>query len=177
MVLSGVVGRGIMEDRCSSVDLAELVRRLQLCHRSLRASLEQSLADLGMSDSEFLVMGACHKSSSEPIVQGSIASLIGLSPAQLSALVERLRQRGWLTVQRAPGDRRKQLLATTSLGTEQLKLANERLHAFAASLTTALPLAQRSALCQSLERLAEFCEQASPCDSPAVLSLRTGEAA
>lgn len=166
-----------MDDRFSSVDLTDLIKRLQLCHRSLRAMVEQALSDLEMTDTELLVLGACQRSVSEASAQGAIAVEIGVSPAQLSALVEKLRLRGWLSVERAVGDRRKQLIAPTALGSDRLRQANDRLKAVSLLLAAYLPHTQLHAIVHGLERLAGFCDQAPSISVGASVELRLGEAA
>lgn len=164
-----------MDDHPMSMEMTDLVRRLHACHRLLKSCMETALSDLEMTDTELLVLGACQSDTQRPVAQGSIVSFIGLSPAQLSALVERLRQRGWLEVRRAPGDRRKQLLCPTPAGTMQLRIAQERLAQFTRELSSRWSPDQQDSLLRGLDQLADFCQRAS--SLPAPTTTRQGEAA
>lgn len=147
-----------MEDLATPSQFAGLVRRLHLGHRLLRSHLAERLAGLEMSETDFLVLGACDRAGEASASQGSLASLVGLSPAQLSALVERLRQRGWLDVRRCRSDRRKQLLSVTDVGREQLQRAIELIQQGDRDLVPGFDATHRRTLSHCLDQLIEACE-------------------
>ena len=66
--------------------------------------------------------GPSHPSANGPALdQTSLRAELALSPAQISALIERLRAQGWITRKVDPGDRRRQLMQLTEQGHNQLK--------------------------------------------------------
>jgi DNA-binding MarR family transcriptional regulator len=77
-----------------------------------------------------------------------------VSPAQLSGLVERLGERGWLAGRRPLHDRRRQYWQTTPVGAALLAQVVADLAGRSTQLAEALSEAERGALQSELERLA-----------------------
>lgn len=104
-------------------------RLLRLAHwtstasRHLRRRIAEATAALDLSDTELIVVWLC---SGEGRVQIDLASAIGISPAQMSGLVERLRSRGLVAMHRQARDRRRQIWRATLEG--QALLANAAGH-------------------------------------------------
>lgn len=166
------LGLAIMDDLFDASRLALWARSLQACQRALRQLLAERLTAIGMSETEFLVLWACHGAGAEVAIQGQLASLVGLSPAQLSAMVERLRVRGWIEAYRTPDDRRRQRLKLSVLGLDRL-LEADRLLGGVSSAARCFTEERCQSLLAELEVLARACREA--CESP--VSPYQGEAA
>ncbi len=69
-----------------------------------------------LSDAELLVVWLCGDAASHGMVQGDLAIAIGVSPALMSGLVQRLLERGLIEMQRSAVDRRRQVWRTTDRG-------------------------------------------------------------
>ena len=93
----------------SAERLLRLVYRTSTAARQLRRLLAERVARWELSDSEMLILWLCWQPGKSGRVQGDLASSLGISPAQTSALVEGLRQRGFLQHERSTLDRRRQI--------------------------------------------------------------------
>jgi DNA-binding MarR family transcriptional regulator len=76
-----------------------------------------------LSEPEFELLWCLQKVASDGFDQKSLAGRLGFSPAQVSACVEKLRQRGLIACQNIPGDRRRHLWLLTGQGNELLNAA------------------------------------------------------
>ncbi|HTS30190.1 MAG TPA: MarR family winged helix-turn-helix transcriptional regulator [Bryobacteraceae bacterium] len=92
-----------------------------------RRRLDRVLAPLGLRSREFWLLAIAGEGN---VSQHEIASLCGLDPSSLVAVLDSLERRGWLRRQRNPRDRRVQWVQRTPAG--------DRL------FTRALPRAQRA---------------------------------
>src|SRR5690606_10522326 len=70
----------------------------------------------GLSDTACLTLWACCEGPAEGQAQHELASLVGVSPAQLSGLVEQLGVQGWIVAWRPATDRRRQYWKLTPSG-------------------------------------------------------------
>jgi DNA-binding MarR family transcriptional regulator len=95
-------------------DLLRLVQRASSAGRTLRRLLADHAAAAGLSDAELLMIWLC--GDVHGMVQGELAMAVGVSPALMSGMVERLRQRSLLEMQRSLVDRRRQVWRTTETG-------------------------------------------------------------
>jgi len=133
-------------------------RLLRLIHWSSTASrhLRRQLADVTaafeLTDSELLVIWLCRGTG---WVQVELAGTIGVSPAQMSGTVDRLRSRGLVGMHRPTMDRRRQVWRTTSGGQALLNLIAPRLDELAASLRDGLSADDEQAAASLCQRLAE----------------------
>ena len=133
-------------------------RLLRLIHWSSTASrhLRRQLADLAanfeLTDSELLVIWLCRGSG---WVQVELAGTIGVSPAQMSGTVDRLRSRGLVGMHRPTMDRRRQVWRTTGSGLELLNRIAPRLEELAGSLTDSFSADDELAAASLCQRLAE----------------------
>ncbi len=100
------------------------------CHRELAHRLT---APDDATAAEILVL-ACFLELGETCQQSDLVERLGCSAAHVSGVVERLRQRGWMTADRAAADRRRQCWRITSAG----RVALARVH-FQLSEARALP--------------------------------------
>jgi len=108
------------------------VQTVSFFGRQLRRALGELAEPLGLSDTACLVLWACAEGPSEGQAQHELAPLVGVSPAQLSGLVEQLYSQGWLIPRRPAHDRRRQYWRLTPAGVE---LVDRLLEAVAARLT------------------------------------------
>ena len=100
----------------SAERLLRLVYRTSTSARQLRRLLAERVARWNLSDSEMLILWLCGRPGKSGTVQGELASALGISPAQTSALVEGLRKRGLLQQERSPLDRRRQIWRLSAAG-------------------------------------------------------------
>jgi DNA-binding MarR family transcriptional regulator len=103
-------------------DWLELARRLSACGSSVRQAMTEALLGMACTPAEFLLLWTCRDSERTAAGLGQIelARSVGLSPAQVSGLVERLRARGLLEGCRAARDRRRQMWRLTPSGRNTL---------------------------------------------------------
>lgn len=99
-------------------ELLRLVQRASSAGRTLRRLLADHAASANLSDAELLMIWLC--GDVHGMVQGELATAIGVSPALMSGMVERLRQRSLLEMQRSLVDRRRQVWRTTEAGRQVL---------------------------------------------------------
>jgi len=88
--------------------------------RRLRELLAQRLSQLNLSDAEFSSLWLVHARQPHGVNQREIACHLGLSPARISGIVERLRTLGLLASERSDKDRRKQHWRLTADGAQRL---------------------------------------------------------
>jgi DNA-binding MarR family transcriptional regulator len=137
-------------------------RLLRLVHWTSAASrqLRRRLVDVGaafeLSDSELLVVWLC---SGGGRIQGELATSIGVSPAQMSGMVERLRSRGLVAMHRSVADRRRQVWRATACGQTLLAHAARHLNELAASVGEDLSDEEQHVAQTLCERLAQVAMQ------------------
>jgi len=104
-------------DRASQIDAG---CRLIAAGRQMARDLAAMVRGSGVSEAEFRLLWLLRsKSASEPCQsrdQKQLAERLGLSPAQVSALVERLRAEDKIVASPTPGDRRRQVWQLTPTG-------------------------------------------------------------
>ena len=148
-----------MEGLPPGYHLAEVARQLHCCSRQLRSFLCEQIRPSRLSDSEFLLLWACHQSGDEPTIQSQLVLQIGLSAAQLSGIVERLHKRELLQVERSDRDRRKQLLSLTELGRDVLHAAIQSLEESSQRVRRELGQTQLQQLSVLASRLVAACRE------------------
>jgi DNA-binding MarR family transcriptional regulator len=132
--------------------LLRLVHWTSTASRHLRRRLAEVAAALELSDTELLVVWLC---SGAGRVQVELASAIGISPAQMSGTVERLRSRGLVAMHRLASDRRRQVCRTSAAGQSLLTQAAEHLGELASSVSRSLSTDEQQWTQSLCERLAE----------------------
>lgn len=142
------------QHRGGPMALCETVQLLAQCHRQLRRLLSDRLVVLGLNDSEFLVLWLCQQAEPQGRVQRDLAAALGISPPQISILVERLRQQGWLTSRRCPLDRRRQVWGIEPEGSRLLARIGDDLQDLTASLDRSFSNRQQTELTTLLRELA-----------------------
>jgi DNA-binding MarR family transcriptional regulator len=111
-----------------------LVQQVAILGRQLRRAHACSVADLGLNDTQLLLLWVCADAGTRGIPQNRLASLLGLSTAQVSGLVDRLSQRELIAECANSGDRRKRLWSLTDAGRAQLDRVLRRLDPLATKL-------------------------------------------
>jgi len=130
--------------------LLSLIHGVSTASRQLRRKLAEVAATCDLSDSELLVVWLCR---GEGRVQVELAAAVGVSPAQMSGLAERLGKRQLVALNRPARDRRRQVCRTTAAGEALLAKAAAPLVGLAATLADRLAPhehLQLQSLCQRL---------------------------
>ena len=94
----------------------QLVLQIGAAARGVRRRLATQIAASELSEQEFLVLWLCDDAALAHRGQGELAEMVGVSPAQMSGLVERLRTRDLLKFERCGNDRRRQVWQLTTAG-------------------------------------------------------------
>lgn len=137
--------------------LLELVQSTSRASRQLRRRLGELAAQIELTDSELLVVWLC-RSPAAGLVQGDLAEAVGISPAQMSSVAERLRQRGLLAMQRSPLDRRRQVWHSTPAARGLLTALHPQLAALAEHFDALVPPAEQRMVIALGEQLAAAAE-------------------
>ncbi len=130
----------------------QLVLQLGAAARAVRRQLADKIAPSELSEQEFLVLWLCDDASHAHRGQGELAETVGVSPAQMSGLVERLRSRDLLKFERCGSDRRRQVWQLTSNGESLLTEICELLAAPGGKLHGTLSAAELEQLRWLLEQ-------------------------
>lgn len=75
-----------------------------------------------LGEPEFQILWCLRWASGDGLDQITLAKNLGCSPAQVSATVERMRVRGWITPGQQSGDRRRKLWRLSTGGSELFDL-------------------------------------------------------
>src|SRR5215510_7646639 len=129
--------------------LLRLVHWTSNASRHLRKRLAELAKPLELSDTELLVVWLC---SGGGRIQVDLAGAIGISPAQMSGMVERLRSRGLVAMHRLAMDRRRQVWRTTQAGQTLLAEAADHLNQLATCIRGALSDVEQNAAEDLCER-------------------------
>jgi DNA-binding MarR family transcriptional regulator len=111
-----------------------LVQAVSFCGRQFRKKLAELSAPHALNDTSCLILWACFDTPPEGRAQHELAALLGVSPAQLSGLVDQLGAQGYLMARRPAHDRRRQYWRLTPAGRDVV----ENILAAIASLASAL---------------------------------------
>lgn len=95
--------------------------------RAARA-LSQWCERIDLGEPEFQVLWCLREGMRCGLDQTTLVRRLAISAAQVSATVERLRSRGWIQQQAAPGDRRRNLWYLSPLGNDVLETILESAH-------------------------------------------------
>ena len=137
--------------------LLQLIHRASHAGRALRRLLADQAAEQGLSDAELLVIWLCERGPG--LAQVELSAEVGMSPAQMSVTVERLRQRRLIDMQRSAVDRRRQVWRTTEDGLRLLVTARQGLAAAAKQLDQIVPTDHQQTAGALCEWLAEAMQQ------------------
>src|SRR5262245_30988232 len=131
--------------------LLRLVHSTSAASRQLRRRLCEVAESVDLSDNELLVIWLC---SDGGRVQVELAGAIGVSAAQMSGIVERLRARGLVAMHRPAVDRRRQVWRTSRPGEALLQQADEHLQDLANLIRNELTSDEQQTAQALCERLA-----------------------
>jgi DNA-binding MarR family transcriptional regulator len=134
--------------------VAELLQRIAACGRVLRHALAKHATSATFNDSEFLLLWTCHRAGGDGTAQCELASAAGLSPGQVSGVVERLRVRGLLRAHRPAADRRRQLWQLTGAGQDLVEQSLREMLPAATDISAKLDAQSQQILISLLDRLA-----------------------
>jgi DNA-binding MarR family transcriptional regulator len=132
--------------------LVRLTQATNLCGRGLRRALHGQTRELGLSDADLLALWACACGAERGVAQNQLVEEIGLSAAQTSGLLDRLKQRGLVASRRPAQDRRRQFWRLEPPGRELLADALARIGALAERVLNPLSHDEQ----ESLERLLDL---------------------
>jgi DNA-binding MarR family transcriptional regulator len=136
--------------------LLALVHWTSAASRHLRRRLAEAASAIDLSDAELLVLWLCHGGGQ---VQVDLAAAIGISPAQMSGLAERLRARELVAMHRSATDRRRQVWRTTPAGESLLAQAAAHLDVLAIAVDGGLSSAEQQTVETLCRRLVETVAQ------------------
>ncbi len=148
----GTFGEALPFSDSHAERLLRLVHWTSTASRHLRKRLAELARPLDLSDTELLVVWLC---SGGGRIQVELAGAIGVSPAQMSGLVERLRARGLVAMHRSAMDRRRQVWRTTPAGQTLLVEAARHLNELAEGISRGLSAEEQSAAEGLCEKLAD----------------------
>jgi len=137
----------------------EMLRLVSQCERELRRVLAGRVRHLAISDAELLVLWLCYEARELGIAQNELAATVGVSAAQMSGLVERLRQRGLLIANRCARDRRRQYWRLTDEGNRTLNEIRSDFAGVSVALNRHLSVDEQKLLASLLERLIRAAER------------------
>lgn len=104
-----------------AVELIGMAIEMASCEKTMRAAIAQVVSPFDLTDNAFFVLVLCHQHLQKPLPQSKLAKKVGLSPAQLSHLVEQLRKDGWIQAERGQSDRRRQYWSLTEDGFSRIE--------------------------------------------------------
>lgn len=113
----------------------------------------------GINNVELLVLWLCHETAEPGIAQTDLVAEIGVSAAQMSGLVERLRQQDLLAAKRCDSDRRKQYWNLTNQGKRLLDEIQADLSVVSHGLSKHLSVDEQRLLASLLQRLTRSAKQ------------------
>jgi DNA-binding MarR family transcriptional regulator len=151
--------------RATADRLVRLVYWTSSAGRQLRRSLSGLARQAGLSDCELLAVWLC-LGEEGGMVQGALAAAVGVSPAQMSGIVERLRQRGLIEMHRNSLDRRRQVWRGTPAAKQLMDSLAGPLADLALRIEASVPAADQQAAQALTERLASAMESHSPESTP-----------
>ncbi len=117
------------------------------------------LSRSGLTHSQYQALDLC---SREPVTARKIAEALGLTPGGVTALVDRLEERGWVQRGKHPDDRRAVLVHLTREGLQFYTAVQESLTVSFRSVFQQIRTEDREALAQGLSALAKILEETPP---------------
>ncbi len=133
----------------------KLAHEIACCHRLLRVWLIDRLRGWGIGDHDFWVLWLCDRAAPEGVAQHKLADAAGVSEAQMSGVVERLRQHGLLIGCRSGPDRRRQYWRLTAAGDELLGRIRAGLGEWPTDAETAISRPEQKTLLELVQKLAQ----------------------
>lgn len=115
-----------------------------------RRAAEASMPPGGLRPRHLIALKLLHEHGA--MSQQALAETLSLDPNNVVGLLNDLEERRLITRRRDPEDRRRHIVEVSSLGEEELELANARLGCVEDELLTALSAEERSTLYDMLVR-------------------------
>ena len=156
-----------------------LLRGLSNCGRLAQRALAAEL-DSELSPSQAALLWTCREMELQDANQLELARRIGMSPAQVSGLVEELRRRELITSERSPRDRRRQTWKLTDAGQQKVRSLDEQLEAWSVACRHNFGSAKLAEMFRNVQTFATFLDQLSSAGSVVPIqadTLRRGAAA
>lgn len=141
-------------DSLEAERLLQLVFRLGVASRTIRRRLAGLAGQFDLGEHELLVLWQCRTGGR---AQSELAVALGISPAQVSGLVDRLREEGLLELQRQDQDRRRHVWRLSLAGRQRLMQAMPHLEAMARELSRELSSEDQQRLLTLCQRLVPAC--------------------
>jgi len=146
--------------RADAERLLHLIQTASAAGRGLRRWLADRLARFELAETEFFVLWLCRqKPAHGGWVQGELAQAAGISPAQTSSLVERLRKRGLIDMKRSTMDRRRQVWHLLQEGEDLLGRIKTGLENVAHRLDAMVSPEEQEAAARLFDRLVDAAER------------------
>jgi DNA-binding MarR family transcriptional regulator len=140
--------------------LLNLIQAAGSAGRQLRRWLAERLERFDLSESELQILWLCAQPrAGGGWAQGELAEAAGISPAQISSLVERLRQRGLMTMKRSVIDRRRAVWQLLDQGEDLLVRIRGGLESVAHRLDTLVAPEEQEAAARLFDRLVDAAER------------------
>ena len=118
-----------------------------------RRLLDRTLAPLGLRSREFWLLAIAGLGN---VPQNEVASLCGLDPSSVVAVLDSLESRGWLRRQRNPRDRRIQWVQRTEAGDRLFQRAMPRARQAEEQQMAVLSAAGQRQLLAAMRKLADI---------------------
>lgn len=142
------------QDHGEADRLLELIHSAGGAYRRLRGVLDEHVRPLNLLAAECLVLWLCDtRAHHAGWAQQDLATAVGVSPAQMSSLVEGLRKRGLMEMKRSPVDRRRQVWQLLSQGEDLLNQIRASLGSIAEQMNELVPVAEQQAAGEVYERI------------------------
>ena len=143
----------------------EMLRTMSRCGRVAQRTLNEQIGEqFGLSQA--MMLWACRDLAESAPSQLELANYLGLSPAQVSGLVDSLRRDGLLASERSPHDRRRQTWRLTAEGTLAASNLDEQLAGWAAECTSVLEPNLVAQMLHSLHMFERMLDRSSNATAP-----------
>ncbi len=148
-----------LSPREATDQLATITQALTRCTRQLKGVISGQISDCELTETEFFLLWFCRQAGEQGVAQKEMTDAIGVSPAQMSATVDRLRTRGLMEARRTAIDRRRQQLILSPEGRLVLDEALGNLSGFSQRLVASLSESELTTLCSLTERLVKCAKE------------------
>jgi DNA-binding MarR family transcriptional regulator len=111
-----MVENDLREKHASTAEWVRFSEQLATVSRMVREGLARRLEAYALGWAQFSLLWVCREGPTEGIGQNELSTLLGVSSAHISALVEQLRSKDLIVGRRATSDRRRQLWRLTDTG-------------------------------------------------------------
>lgn len=139
--------------------LVEWSVQLSMCSRRLRQRIAECARRIGLNDAEFLILWLSNQHMPAGAAQSDLVTATGVSPAQMSGLVEKLRRRQLLESRRCNLDRRRQLWLPTTTGQQLLNSVSKEFAALSRQVDHRLSADERGVFRKVIDQLNAVCQE------------------